>query len=201
MSFRAFMNCCIVKSFKITYAAGPPQNRNMDAGLARLMYNICSAASGFGIGVSGFLQFQLGCKKLQSRQKCNKGKELGVHIHMGPSTPLHPLTNSITLCVCVWIFSECIYVRACAFIWASSLGQKCKFFSQRHLKIGWQKFLHFAISKPGNFVWGKCIRDRWPAWRPPIFLPDGLAWITKGGIPCIWLSDSNSQLKALNAAP
>lgn len=117
MSFRAFMNCCIVKSFKITYAAGPPQNRNMDAGLARLMYNICSAASGFGIGVSGFLQFQLGCKKLQSRQKCNKGKELGVHIHMGPSTPPpHQLHHS--LCVCVDFFR--VHLCACMCI---HLGQ------------------------------------------------------------------------------
>jgi len=156
----------------------------MVAGLARLMYNICSAASGFGIGVSGFLQFQLGCKKLQSRQKCNKGKELGVHIHIcSPLPPIAIQTPQLLQCVCVWVFSECIYVRACAFIWASSLGQKCKFFSQRHLKIGWQKFLHFAISKPGNFVWGKCIRDRWPACRPPIFLADGLAWITKEAGP------------------
>lgn len=117
MSFRAFMNCCIVKSFKITYAAGPPQNRNMDAGLARLMYNICSAASGFGIGVSGFLQFQLGCKKLQSRQKCNKGKELGVHIHMGPSTPLHSTpspTPSLFVCVCGFFPSAfmCVHVHS-----------------------------------------------------------------------------------------
>lgn len=152
-----------------------------------------------GSGFRAFCSFNWAAKNCNLGKNATKAKSWACIFTWAP--PLHPLTNSITLCVCVWIFSECIYVRACAFIWASSLGQKCKFFSQRHLKIGWQKFLHFAISKPGNFVWGKCIRDRWPAWRPPIFLPDGLAWITKGGIPCIWLSDSNSQLKALNAAP
>jgi len=89
----------------------------MDAGLARLMYNICSAASGFGIGVSGFLQFQLGCKKLQSRQKCNKGKELGVHIHIcSPlATPLPSKPhNSFSVCVCGFFpsASMCVHVHS-----------------------------------------------------------------------------------------
>lgn len=67
-----------------------------------------------------------------------------------------------------WSASMCVHVHS--FGPASPFGQKCKFFSHRHLKIGCQKFLHFAISKPGNFVWGKCIQDRsvgWPANRPP----------------------------------
>lgn len=113
----ALLKCYSHFYFLIPTKKGPLEKRHMDAGLARWMYNIFSALSGFGIRVRarfrvwGFLQFQLGCKKLQSRQKCNKGKEPGPCIFAyAPPTP-----QEHQPCVYAGFFpsaSMCVYVHS-----------------------------------------------------------------------------------------